>query len=323
MEIEKIISEVKQKIDDRGGLKAVYFIGLGGSLAAIYPGKYLLTTEAKSFPTLSFTSNEFIYSDPKGLDERCIVILCSLKGTAETVEALKYANSKGAITIAMTGTEESEMFEHGQYSVIYSSGDDQIYSQSNQSYSLRLGFEILKQFEGYEHYEKAMDAFTKLDDIFVDAKKRITERAIKFALDFKDEDMFYILASGPCWGTGYSMASCHLMEMQWKNASMIHSGEFFHGPFEITDDKPVMVLIKSIGKTRYLDERVETFLNKFAKKLFIMDARDTELSTLDSSVAEYFSSVIMLPIERFVVSKMADMRDHSMDKRKYMWQFDY
>lgn len=323
MEINKIISEIKQEMDTRGGLKAVYFVALGGSLAAIYPGKYLLTNEAKDFGVYSYTSNEFIYANPKGLDERCLVILCSLKGTAETIEAAKHANSKGAITIAMTGSEETEMYKHGQHKVVYSNGDNQIYSKSNQSFSLRLAFEILKQFEDYEHYEEAIDTFTKLDDIFIDAKEKITEKAIKFALDFKDEEMFYILASGPCWGTGYSMASCHLMEMQWKNASMIHSGEFFHGPFEITDEKPVMVLIKSIGKTRYLDDRVENFLNKFAKKVFIMDAKDTQLGEIDSCVVEYFSSIIMLPIERFVVSKMSNMRDHSMDKRRYMWEFKY
>ena len=323
MEITNIISEIKEKIDRRGGLKAVYFVGLGGSLAAIYPGKYLLTDEAKNFGVFSYTSNEFIYSNPKSLDERCICILCSLKGTEETVEAVKHANKSGAITISMTGSDDTEMAKLGQYQVIYSNGDNQIYSKSNQSNSLRLAFEILKQFENYKYYNEAMDAFTKLDDIFVDAKKKFTEKAIKFALDYKDEDMFYIVASGPCWGTGYSMAYCHLMEMQWKNASVIHSGEFFQGPFEITDEKPVMILIKSIGKTRYLDERVERFLNKFANKVFILDAKDTKLDLIDKNVSEYFTSVIMLPIERYTISKMANMRNHSMNKRRYMWQLDY
>lgn len=323
MKVREIIKDIKDEIDNRGGLKSVYFVGLGGSLAAIYPGKYLLSSEAKNIAVSSYTSNEFIYANPKDLDERCIVILCSLKGTAETVEAIKHANKTGAITIAMTGSKETEMVKHSQYYVVYSSGDEQVYSESNQSYSLKLAFEILKQFEEYEYYEEATNAFTKIDDIFVDAKENIVEKAIKFALDYKDENMFYVLASGPCWGTGYSMASCHLMEMQWKNASVIHSGEFFHGPFEITDDKPVMILIKSIGKTRYLDERVEIFLDKFAKKVFVIDAKDTKLENLNIHIAEYFSSVIMLPLERFIVSKMSDMRNHSMDKRRFMWQFDY
>lgn len=323
MHIKNMISEIKEKMDARGGLKAVYFVALGGSLAAIYPGKYLMSCEAKNIAINLFTSNEFIYSNPKSLDEKCLVILCSLKGTKETVDAVKFANEAGAITIAMTGSDTTEMAKLGQYTAIYSNGDNQVYSKSNQSLSLRLGFEILKQFEGYEHYNHGMEAYSKIDSIFDDARLKITERAIKFANDYKDEEMFYILASGPCWGTGYSMASCHLMEMQWKNASMIHSGEFFHGPFEITDEKPVMVLIKSIGKTRYLDDRVEEFLNKFAKKVFVMDANETKLNLIDESVAEYFASVVMLPIERYVVTKLSNIRDHSMDKRRYMWQFDY
>lgn len=323
MNVKEIISSVKKEMDARGGLKAVYFVALGGSLAAIYPGKYLLTNEARSFGVYSYSSNEFVYADPKALDERCLVILCSLSGTAETVAALKHANSKGAVTIAMTGSTETKMYEHGQYKVVYSNGDDQIYSNSNQSNSLRIGFEILKQFEDYAHYEAAMAAYGKLDAIFDQAKKQITPKAIRFALDYKDEDMFYVLASGPLFGTGYSMVSCHLMEMQWKNASVIHSGEFFHGPFEVTDEKPVMILFKSMGKTRHLDERAETFLNQFASKFFVFDAAETGLTELDSHVAEYFSPVIMVPLERYTVSKMADMRNHSMSRRKFMWQFNY
>jgi len=323
MEIKEIVSAVKQKMDTRGGLKSVYFVALGGSLASLYPAKYLLTNESKNFGVYAYTSNEFIYADPKGLDETCLVVLCSLSGTAETVAAAKYAESKGAITITMTGSPKTEMYKSGEYKIVYSDINKELYSDSNQSNALRLAFEMLKQFEGYEYYEEAMEAFTKIDDIFINAKKKFTEKAIKFAIDYKDEDIFYVLASGPLFGTGYSMVSCHLMEMQWKNASVIHSGEFFHGPFEVTGENSVMILIKSIGKTRFLDERAEIFLNKFAKKFVVLDANDTKLNELDSSIAQYFSSIIMVPIERYFVSKMADVRNHAMSRRKYMWQFDY
>ncbi len=161
MHIKSMISEIKEKMDARGGLKAVYFVALGGSLAAIYPGKYLMSCEAKDIAIDSFTSNEFIYSSPKSLDERCLCILCSLKGTKETVEAVKFANEAGAITIAMTGSDTTEMAKLGQYTVVYSNGENQVYSKSNQSMSLRLGFEILKQFEDYGNYDHAMEAFEK------------------------------------------------------------------------------------------------------------------------------------------------------------------
>ena len=44
------------------------------------------------------------------------------------VEAVKKANSIGAITIAMTGNMDTGMAKVGQYVVTYSNGDDQVYS---------------------------------------------------------------------------------------------------------------------------------------------------------------------------------------------------
>ena len=45
MEIKQIITEIKQKLDAKGGLKHVYFVACGGSKAAIFPGLYLLQSD--------------------------------------------------------------------------------------------------------------------------------------------------------------------------------------------------------------------------------------------------------------------------------------
>ena len=37
MEVKEIIAEIKEKMAARGGLKHVYFVGCGGSKAAIFP----------------------------------------------------------------------------------------------------------------------------------------------------------------------------------------------------------------------------------------------------------------------------------------------
>ena len=165
MDIRKMVSEIKEKMDRAGGLKHVYFVACGGSKAAIFPGLYLLQSEAKGFGASTYTSNEFVHVKPKELDNRCIAVICSLKATPETVEAVRMANGKGAVTIAMTGSMETGMAKVGQYVVTYSNGDDQIYSQSNQANVLRLGFEILNQFEGYQYYDEAMEAFSYIDEI--------------------------------------------------------------------------------------------------------------------------------------------------------------
>ena len=173
MEIKKLIAELKQKFDEAGGLKHVYFVACGGSKAAIFPGLYLLQSEAKTFSASTYNSNEFVHAMPKQLGKQTLAIICSLKATAETVKAVEAANAAGAITIAMTGNEHTGMAKVGQYVVTYSNGDDQIYSQSNQATVLRIGFELLHQFEGYENYEKAMQAYSVIDEIVAKPKRSI------------------------------------------------------------------------------------------------------------------------------------------------------
>ena len=78
MEVKEIIAEIKEKMAARGGLKHVYFVGCGGSKAAIFPGLYLLQSEAKNFSATTYTSNEFVHATPAQLDERCLAVICSL-----------------------------------------------------------------------------------------------------------------------------------------------------------------------------------------------------------------------------------------------------
>ena len=321
--VKEILSEIKEIMALRGGLKHVYFVACGGSKAAIFPGLYLLQSEARSFGATTYTSNEFVHAVPKELDERCLAVICSLKATPETVEAVKTANRAGAITIAMTGNMETGMAKVGQYVVTYSKGDEQIYSDSNQSNSLRIGFELLHQLEGWDKYEKAMDAYKYIDDIISEGKEHLLADAREWAEREKDEPIFYVLASGPNYGVAYSMCCCHFMEMQWKHAVCLHTGEYFHGPFETTDKELPMVLLMSEGRTRALDERCLRFLNTYAKNFIVIDFKELNQGRIDADVAEFFNPVVLIPIERYYVAQMAEIRGHSMDDRRYMWKVEY
>ena len=323
MEVKNMIAEIKQKMEERGGLKHVYFVACGGSKAAIFPGLYLLQSEAKTFSATTYTSNEFVHATPKELDERCLAVICSLKATPETVEAVKTANERGAITIAMTGSTSTGMAKVGQYVLVYSNGDNQDYSDSNQANSLRVGFELLHQIEGWELYDKAMDAYQYIDQIVQEGKENCLEEAKAWAEKEKDEPVFYVLASGPNYGVAYSMCCCHFMEMQWKHAVCLHTGEYFHGPFETTDKQLPMVLIMSEGRTRALDERCLKFLKTYAENYIVIDFKELNKGRIDPAVAEFFNPVVLIPIERYYVSQMAEVRGHSMDVRRYMWKVEY
>lgn len=323
MEIKNIISEVKKKLDGAGDLKHVYFVACGGSKAAIFPGLYLLQSEAKTFGASTYTSNEFVHAVPKELDERCLAVICSLKATPETVRAVETANAAGAVTIAMTGSMETGMAKAGQYVVTYSNGDHQVYSDSNQANVLRIGFELLNQLEGYENYHEVMEAFGFIDEIIEDSKKEKYQEAKTWAERYKDEPVFYALASGANYGVAYSMCCCHFMEMQWKHGVCLHTGEYFHGPFETTDKKLPMILFMSEGRTRALDERCLKFLEKYAENYLVIDFKELNRGRIHESVAEFFSPVVLVPVERYYVSLMAEETGHSMDERRYMWKVEY
>ena len=323
MEIKQIITEIKQKLDAKGGLKHVYFVACGGSKAAIFPGLYLLQSEAKTFSATTYTSNEFVHATPKELDERCVAVICSLKATPETVKAVETANAKGAITIAMTGSMETGMAKVGQYVVVYSNGAPQDYSNSNQACSLRIGFELLHQIEGWDKYDKAMDAYQYINEIVDEAKKECLPAAQAWAEKEKVEPVFYVLASGSNYGVAYSMCCCHFMEMQWKHAVCLHTGEYFHGPFETTDKKLPMVLIMGVGRTRALAERCLKFLKTYAENFIVIDFKELNKGRIDPDVVEFFNPVVLIPIERYYVFQMSQVTGHSMDERRYMYKVEY
>lgn len=321
--VKEIVAEIKETLDKKGGLKHVYFVACGGSKAAIFPGLYLLQSEAKTFSATTYTSNEFVHATPKELDERCVAVICSLKATPETVKAVETANAKGAITIAMTGSMETGMAKVGQYVVVYSNGAPQDYSNSNQACSLRIGFELLHQIEGWDKYDKAMDAYQYINEIVDEAKKECLPAAQAWAEKEKDEPVFYVLASGSNYGVAYSMCCCHFMEMQWKHAVCLHTGEYFHGPFETTDKKLPMVLIMGEGRTRALDERCLKFLKTYAENFIVIDFKELNKGRIDPDVVEFFNPVVLIPIERYYVFQMSQVTGHSMDERRYMYKVEY
>lgn len=318
-----MIEEIKEKFQERGGLHHVYFVACGGSKAAIFPGLYLLQSEASTFAATTYNSNEFVHATPKELGKNSLAIICSLRATPETVNAVETANQAGAITIAMTGSPDTGMARVGQYVVVYSNGDEQIYSQSNQSTVLRIGFELLHQFENWDKYGKAIEGFKKVDEIVADAVRDLEADAKAWAEHVKNEEIFYVLGSGPNYGVAYSMVCCHLMEMQWKHGVCLHSGEYFHGPFETTDKNLPIVLLMGEGRTRALDERCLAFLKKYAENYVVIDFEKLNKHRIAPEVAEFFNPVVMIPVERFFVYQMSLLLGHSMDLRRYMWQVEY
>ncbi len=324
----EIVNKVRADLDARGGLKQIYFVACGGSLAAMYPAKFMLESESFSLTVGLFNSNEFVHAAPKALGYNSLVILTSTKATPETVEAIRKANEQGAVTIGLTGYVDSLTAKTARYSLVYNHKDEwntdsSLVCTNSQSTALKLAFEILHQFENYKYYDKAVEAFSLMGDIYAEASRKIRDRKIAFALDCQDNEIFNVIGSGALYASVYIDSFCFLQEMQQRHSVPIHSGEYFHGPFETTQKSLPIILLMGVGRTRPLDERVLKFLNKFASRVIVLDADELGLSQLDEHVAEYFNSVLISPISKQYIEELANIRKHPMTYRRYMWKTEY
>ncbi len=85
----------------------------------------------------------------------------STKATAETVEALKVAKEKGAVTVGLSGYADSLTAQTADYYITYYHADEW-YKGSNlghynsQGTRLKIAFWLLKEYDNYEAYDKAL-----------------------------------------------------------------------------------------------------------------------------------------------------------------------
>ncbi len=99
-------------------------------------------------------------------------------------------------------------------------------------------------------------------------------------------------------------------------------GEFFHGPFEITDKNTAFLMMKSCGHTRFLDDRALDFINKFNNRIFVLDATQYGINEL-GEVAEYLEPMFYNNVIGVFNNLLADARKHPLTTRRYMWKFKY
>lgn len=324
MNMKNIIEEIIVNKKEVGGIKQVYYVACGGSYGAFYPAKTFLETEANDIKVGIYNSNEFVHNTPKAFGKNSVLIVASHKGnTPETVKAAEVGKKAGVPVIALTWIADSPITGQADYVVDYTFGDDKDIAGEKTIVALMTAVEILNQTEGYANYDKFLDGVAKIDRIVKNACKHVEKRALAFAENHKNDSVIYTMASGAGYGAAYMESICIFMEMQWINSSSIHSGEYFHGPFEITDAEIPFVIQVSEGSTRPLDERALKFLDKYAKRVEVLDAKELGLSTIDSSVVDYFNHSLFNNIYPVYNKALAVEREHPLTTRRYMWKVEY
>ncbi|WP_099354936.1 SIS domain-containing protein [Fredinandcohnia onubensis] len=318
----KQISDVVKAVKEIE-VKNFYFVACGGSMASLGTGDYFVDREL-DIPTRLYTSNEFVHSAPKGLGKGSVVILRSHSGTTpETVEAARFAREQGALTIAISMDVESPLCKAAEYTVHYNYKDGSNAIDGEVGIYFSLVFQLLQALSPNEKYERVLKQLENLETLLDTNKKQTIDRAFEWGKENKREKLIYTMGSGVYFHQAYSFTSCLLMEMLWIHSNAIHTGEFFHGPFEITDDNVPFLIVKGEGANRPLDERAITFAQKFSKNVEVVDVAELDFTGIDKDLKEYFGPAIVGAVLRQYADGLAEHTGHPLSVRRYMWKMEY
>lgn len=314
---EQLIHEILAK---RSRINDVFLTACGGSLVDLYPGYYFLNAESDSVHAHWMTAKELAVAPSRFLKEGALVILCSHGGnTAETIEAGRLAIERGADVITMTHNPDSVCAEERMNPIVYDWSDDTNEKERPQGIVLRILNELLKAQEpSYTKYEAVLDGLEKADGVVRAAVNQVRNRTWLFAEKYEKEPFLYIMGSGASFSQAYGFAICSLQEMQWQDCCYLHTGEYFHGPFECTDKEHLYVLLMGTGAARVMDERALAFLKKYGEKYEVIDAVELGIQAIDESVNEYFCPMLFYAMSVAYRTGLQDKRRHPLDMRRYM-----
>lgn len=322
MKAKEVITRI---LEEKGRITDVYFTACGGSLVDLYPGFYFIQAESSSTHSAWYTAKEFVVAPPKHLGKNSLVIAVSHGGnTSETVEAARTAKKAGASVITLTHNPESICAGNEFISWLYDWAPEINEKDKPQGIILSLLNELLyAQEEDYKLYDAICKGLEDIDNIVKTAMKKAQNGAWVFAEKYYKEPFLYILASGASYSQGYGFAICSLQEMQWMDCCYLHSGEYFHGPFEVTDEDHLYILLMSKGKNRVMDERALEFLKRYGKKYEVIDADKLGIGAIDESCVEYFNPILFYSMTVVYRTALQNKRNHPLDMRRYMGVVEY
>lgn len=322
--VEQSVQAALAAIAKRDKLSNIFFVACGGSFAQMHIAKYAIDRESRSMVSHAYNSAEFIIRNSPQLGPSSVVVLSSTSGnTPETVEAAKFARQRGAYTIGLTVEPASPLAKATDSVIGYVSKQTEGHPESVGAVLLRIVFGLLRDREENGKCDFLEESLAALPGIVSRAQEAHSEDARNWAAAMKREPVIYTMGSGPNYGVAYSFAICILQEMQWIHSQAIHAGEYFHGPFEITDDSVPFILLLGSGDCRRMDQRALDFARKFTDKVLVIDAEKIDFAGIHEGLADYLQPLALLPLLRIYAIRLSEQRGHPLTVRRYMWAMEY
>jgi len=300
----------------------IYFVAHGSGNRAMQAIGYWVEHYSPSLEVRRYFPSEFMAMNPPRLDERTLVLLSSKSGTTpETNAAADWLKGKPCKVIGFTMKGDSPLAKATPKSFIVGENSESLISLWMLMQALVGG--IMKGRDNWTFGEDLLSSLAALPAVIGETAETSDARGLTLAKEYYRDDNIYHVAAGPGFMSAYNFGVCILMEMLWLHSYPIEAAEFFHGPFEILDEKTPFILIVGEDPSRPLMERVMRFCEKHGRRIMIFDSRDFDMPGIAASVRPILAPhVIQTALKRFS-EHLSDLRGQPLSTRRYMWKSEY
>lgn len=242
------LEEIGLSVEELKRVRRVYIIACGTSWHAALVGKFMMEELIRT-PVEVDIASEFRYRDPIIEKDSLFVAVTQSGETADTLAALREAESKGAKTISICNVVGSTAAREAD-GVLYTHAGPEIGVASTKAFTSQIATlftltlyigKVQGKIDKKSAIEiiRALTSTPKLIEGLLQKESNIAEIAKTY---FKYDDFLYLGR-----GINYPLAlegALKLKELSYIHAEGYPAGEMKHGPIALIDEKvPVLVLI--------------------------------------------------------------------------------
>ena len=286
-EVSKMISDVDK----------VYLIGCGSSISTCYSVRDAIRMSSTNIDIEVYTGYEFYYNKKLVENENSLAIFTSQSGeTADTLASLRRANEFNLHTVSISNEPDSSMIKEAKTPIV-TRCETETAILGTKTYITQLGclYQILFAASDYEGKDTLLKQLSEMPDILEGLLKTTEYENRLLAQEFRKEDIFYCLGSGPNFGLAYKLAMTMLMEGAIKHACPEYSAEFRHGLIERAEKDVPIIFLKSDFESDEITQKAVDFSENLELKILMYELKD--YANVDKLLSPF---VLVIPLEWFV-----------------------
>ena len=275
----------------------IYLIGCGSSISTCYSVRDAIRMSSTNLNIEVYAGYEFFYNKMLTEGENSVAIFTSQSGeTADTLAALRKANEFGLHTVSISNEPDSSMIKEAKTPII-TRGDTETAILGTKTYITQLAclYQVLFAASDYENKTELLNQLAEMPKMLEKLLVSTEDENKQLAEEFKDENIFYCLGSGPNFGLSYKLAMTMLMEGAIKHACPEYSAEFRHGLIERAEKDVPIIILKSEFESDVITDKAIEFSKNLELKSIIYELKD--YADVDKLLSPF---ILVIPLEWFV-----------------------